>query len=60
MNTEDVEWITEIKHRACSLRIACEEFEHDVNGASFDIDDARAYFEAILETVEQLEQLLAE
>lgn len=58
MDAEDLEWITEIKHRACSLRIACEEFENDVSGASFDIDDARAYFEAIKEKVERLEELL--
>ena len=59
MDAEDLGWITEIKQGACRLRIACEEFENDVSGASFDIDDARACFEAIQEEVERLEELLA-
>lgn len=60
MNTEDTEWILEIKHKASALRLACEEFESDVSCSSFDIDDARAYFEAIKEIVDKLNQLLAE
>lgn len=60
MNTEDIEWIFEIRRKAFKLLHDCQGFESDVTGASFDIDDARAYFEEIKETVKQLEQLLAE
>lgn len=58
MNTEDLERIMRIKCWAYDLRLACEEFENDVSGTSFDIDDARACFEAIKTSVEQLEELL--
>lgn len=46
MDTEDLEWIMTIRANASELLHNCEEFENDVSGPSFDIDDARAYFEA--------------
>lgn len=58
MNTEDLEWILEIRCKARSLQIACEEFENDVSGSSFDLDDARSFFEAIQEEFEKLKKLL--
>lgn len=58
MNTEDLKWILTIQANAFELRRACNEFEDDVSGASFDIDDARACFKAIKDQVERLEELL--
>ena len=58
MNQQDIDWIIQIKSKASALRQRSEDFQRDVSSSPFDIDDARAYFEAIKETVEQLEQLL--